>query len=474
VIWRTLWLQGTTLPNGRGTQTSSAASRIAGNVTPSTCARAERSSVTRRNSTRAAAVAAALVLLAGTARAQFQQYVTPGSIGVEILPTKDRLETAMEEAPYKLGPLRLGLWLALQDMSYLNNVYATAVAPVSDFTATGSIGVHGYIPAGPKFVFALYALPEYVWWNDLSYLRGWNGKYGVGIFGYFNRVTLELQAGDWRTQEFYSSVNPIPVNVEQERGGATLEVDILGRLSIFGNAWGDRWRYESKSGLTLPAQVLQLSDRDESAVGGGLRYRFSEAFTLALGYQQLTTDFPSETQNRSNSGDGRFVEFELKGPHLWMNARSTWVSLRPESGSEFVPIDTTTGQAQIGLKPGGKLEFQLYGGRSISYTLLTVSPYYVDERWGLGVQSPLGWRTTARIFWEEGSDQYASVPGQEAGRTDDFSGYGLSLHVKLGKSSEIGLEGSWTDYSSIVPDYNRKIARVEVTLTLAGAGGQWW
>jgi hypothetical protein len=398
----------------------------------------------------------------------------PGSLGIQEPPTKQRLETAMEGAQFHLGPLRLGPWFSLQNVSWVNNVYGTALDPKSDFTATASLGVHGYLPAGPKFVFALYALPEYVWWNDLTYLRGWNGKYGLGVFGYFNSVTLELQAGDWRTQQYYSTERPIPVNVQQKRGGATLEVDALGRLSVFGNAWEDRWRYEGQSRSPVPTEVLQLSDRNETAVGGGLRYRFSESFRLALGYEQLTNDFPSDTQNRSSSGDGWFVEFDLRGKRLWANAYVMALSLRPQDDSEFVPLDTTTGHAQIGWKPRGKLEFELYGGRSVSYTLLTVDPYYVDQRWGLSLQSPLGWRTTGRIFWEQGRDDYASTPGQGLGRTDDFDGYGLSLNIKLGEGSAVGLEGAWTDYSSILPEFNRKIARVEVILTLAGAGGQWW
>lgn len=419
-------------------------------------------------------MAVVAILLAAVAPAQFEQYIAPGSLGVQLLPTKERLDTAIEEARFRLGPLRLAPWFALQDVSWVDNVYGTAIDQQSDFTATVSLGLHGYIPAGPKLVFALYALPEYVWWRNLTYLRGWNGKYGVGIFGYFNSVTLEVQAGDWRSQQYYSSANPIPVNVEQKHGAATLEVDVLGRLSVFGTAWEDRWRYKGQTASALPGDILQLSDRDETMVGGGLRYRFSQSFAFAIGYEKLTTDFLSEIQNRSNSGDGRFVELELRRKHLWATARATDLALRPQENSEFVPLDSTTGQAQIGWKPGGKLEWQAYGGRTVSYTLLTVDSYYIDERWGLGLQSPLGWRTTGRIFWEQGRDQFPSSSGDAIRRTDDFNGYGLSLNVKLGEGSAVGLEGARTDYTSILPEFNRVVTRIQVTLSLAGAGAQWW
>jgi hypothetical protein len=415
-----------------------------------------------------------VMLFAGIAQAQFEQYIGPGSMGIPPVPTKERFENAMEEAPFRLGPLRLGLWFALQDVSWVDNVYGTVVDQKSDFTATASLGVHGYLPAGPKLVFALYALPEYVWWNDLSYLSGWNGKYGIGVFGYFNRVTLEMQAGNWQTQQFYSSVNPIPVNVEQKRAAATLEVEVLGRLSVFGTAGEDRWRYEEQTAGTLPGEILQFSDRDETLVEGGLRYRFGGTSAFAIGYEKLTTDFLSETQNRSSSGDGRFVELELRGNRVWMTARVTDVALRAQEGSEFESLDTTTGQAQIGWKPGGKMEFQAYGGRSISYTLAAIQSYYTDERWGLAVQLPLGWRSTARVFWEEGRNEYPPMTGESVGRTDDLEGYGASLTIKLGRGSAVGLEGSRTDYTSILPEYTRSITRVKVFLSLAGAGGQWW
>jgi hypothetical protein len=414
------------------------------------------------------------MLLAGAARAQFEQYIGPGSLGIQQLPTKERFETAMEQAPYRLGPLRLGLWFALQDVSWVDNVYGTVVDQKSDFTATASLGVHGYLPAGPKLVFALYALPEYVWWNDLSYLRGWNGKYGLGVFGYFNRVTLELQAGNWQTQQFYSTVNPIPVNVKQQRGAATLEVEVLGRLSVFGTAGEDRWRYDEQSAGALPGEILQLSDRNETLVEGGLRYHFSDSFALAISYEKVTTDFLADVADRSNSGEGRTLELDLRGHHLWAIARVTDLSLRAEGASDFPPFDGTTGQVQVGWKPGGKLEWQAYGGRNISYTLLALQSYYIDERWGLGLQSPLGWRTTGRIFWEQGRDKYPDLIGDGAQRTDDFDGYGLTLSVKLGSGSAVALEGSRTNHTSIVPESNRSITRVLVTLSFAGAGGQWW
>jgi opacity protein-like surface antigen len=413
------------------------------------------------------------MLVAATARAQFAQYIPPGSLGLQELPTKERLEAAMEGAQFRLGPVRLATWFALENVNWVNNVYGTATDQKSDFTGTVSMGLHGYIPSGGKLVFAFYALPEYVWWRDLAYLRSWNGRYGVGLFGYFSRVTVELQAGDWRTQEFYSSEDQIPVNVKDRHASATVDVRLLGNLSVFGTARGERWRYEDQSADLAVGGAFSISDRNEQRVGGGLRYRFSERVSIGLGYEQFTTDFQHEVGDRSNSGGGPHFEIEARGKHLWASGSADSLSLEGRDGSEFGRLERTAGQLQIGWKPGAKLEWQAYGGRTISYTLVDLNPYYVDERWGVGVQSPFGWRGTGRVFWEKGQDEYPPVAGGIA-RTDDFKSYGLAVEFKLWRKSAFALGGSRTDYTSTLPGYERSITRFQATVRLSGGGNRWW
>jgi hypothetical protein len=425
------------------------------------------------DSTRALVVAIAIVLVAATARAQFAQYIPPGSLGLQQPPTKERLEAAMEGAQFRLGPMRLATWFALENVNWVNNVYGTATDQKSDFTATVSMGLHGYIPSGRKLVFAFYALPEYVSWKDLDYLRSWNGRYGVGLFGYFSRATVELQAGDWRTQQLYSSEDQIPVNVKDRRASATVEVRLLGSLSVFGTGMEERWRYEDQTADLAVGGAFSVSDRNEQRVGGGLRYRFSEEVSIGLGYEQFTTDFLHQAGDRSNSGGGPHFEIEARGNHLSASGSVDSLSLKGRSGSEFGRFERTAGQFQVGWKPGAKLEWQAYGGRTISYTLVDVNPYYLDERWGAGVQSPIGWRGNWRVFWEKGRDEYPPVSGAIA-RTDDFRSYGVAMDFKLWRRSALGLGGSRTDYTSDLPGYDRSITRFQVTLRLSGGGNRWW
>jgi hypothetical protein len=420
-----------------------------------------------------AAVAGVCLLAGAVSHAQFQQYIVPGSLGVRELPTRERLEAAMKEAGYRLGPVRVGTVFGLNNISYMNNVYGTSTGQVSDFSATVMAGLQGYLPVGKKLVIGAYVLPQYTWWHELSYLRSWGGQAGIGFFGYFNHVTIELQGSNSLAQQYYSSETLVPVNTRAQRGSATLEVRVLGRLSVFASGTQDRWRYENQPLVDLPADVYSVSDRNESQIGGGLRYRFKEDVLIGLGYGTLRTDFLHEIGNRSNTGSGPFIELKAGGKHFWANGSVSFASLRPVGGSSFVPFNGNAGYIQTGWQPSGNLQFQLYGGRYISYTLVTPVPYYVDRRLGVGVQGNLGWRTTARVYFERGQDDYAHRPGVLP-RSDGFDVIGLTLDLKLGRRSGISFGLNRTDYTSDTPGGTRSVPMFQLSLRLAGSGVGWW
>jgi hypothetical protein len=420
-----------------------------------------------------AAIVAVASLTAGVSHAQFQQYIAPGSLGIKEVPTKERLEAAMKDASSHLGPVRVGTVFGLNNIAYMNNVYGTATDQVSDVSATLMAGLQGYLPAGRKLVLGAYVLPQYTWWHRLSFLRTWGGQAGVGLFGYFNRVRIELQGSNSLAPQYYSSETLVPVNTRDQRGSATLEVRVLGRLSAFATGSQDRWRYENQPPGGIPGNEFSVSDRNVSQMGGGLRYRFRENVMIGLGYGTVKTDFLHQIENRSNSGNGAFVELQASGKHFWAGGSVSFASLRAVGGSSFVPYDGSAGHIQAGWQPSGNLQLQLYGGRYISYTSAAPAPYYIDRRLGVGVQGSLGWRTTARVFRESGRDDFAQG-AVEARRTDDFNSIGVTFDFKIGRRSGVTVGWSRTDYTSQVPGASRSIPMFQLSLRFAGSGVGWW
>jgi hypothetical protein len=375
----------------------------------------------------------------------------------------------MEQARYRLGPLHVSPWFALKDVAYVNNVFGTAADQKADFTATIGAGLHAYLPVGGKVIVGTYLLPEYVWWRDLSTRRVWNGTYGVGVFGYFNRVTLEARAGDSRAQQYASTEFEQPVNVRDQRASASLEVRVLGRFALFGRGSDDRWRYrEQDLGTSLGSELLFL-DRDEKRVGGGVRYRPSKALAIGVGVERITTEFVRPGRNRSNSGGAPLVELSMEGGHLRVVVDAVKLDLEPEDASTFIPYAGTTGHVQLAWTPRSALELQVYGGRNLVYSISEVGPYYVDERKGVGVSTRIGWRGVARLFWETGRDDYAGVS-----RTDDLKSYGAVFDFKLGRWGSFVIDGARTDYASSDVAFDRSVTRVQTSIRLTGSSAQWW
>lgn len=412
--------------------------------------------------------------VAATAAGQVSQYTAPGALAVKDVSTKERFEAAMEDARYRLGPFRIAPWLSLRDFTYVDNVFGTTEPTTSDFTATVGAGLHAYLPMGEKLVLGAYVLPEYVWWADLESRRGLNGRVGVGLFGYFNRLTVEAKAFKSRTQQYASNEFEVPVNLGDTGGDLDIDLRILERLSLYVSANEDRWRYREEDFAGGPGTALLLLDRDETRVGGGLRYRFREDIAVSLGYTRFDTDFFDPEFDASNSGSSPTLSASLDGKRLWASATVYWMTLDPKSGSVFVPVDGTAGRLQLGWRSPGGLDVRAYGGRSLAYSVSSVSPYYVDDRWGLSVGTTLGWRTQVSVFGERGNNRYVGdSPGTED-RRDDVTSYGTRIAVTLGRKFSLDLYVNNTDYDSPEPGTDRSIMRVQTSLRYAGGRGGWW
>jgi len=421
-------------------------------------------------------LAVAVLLAALPARAQFVQYSAPGSLGGKTVTTQEQLEATMELAPWDLGPLRLGPWLELRDVSWVQELEDTGeVGDDFELTATASAGLHAYLPFSRKLTLGAYWLPEYVWWQDNDERSLWNWRYGAGLFGYFNRLTIEVRYVDERQQQYFSSEFEQLVNVSRTGPQAALDIEFLRRLHLFGRGTLDEWRYREEDLPGEAGATLLGLDRDEEIVTAGLRYTPSETVSIGAGYQWYASEFINPERDRSNEGTGPVLELALTGKRVRLNASIAWLELEPSTPeSEFLAFSETSGDATVAWKPGSKLEFQLYGFRRPSYTLADPSPYYLTERWGVALATPLGRSLTARAYWEDGQDLYTAIPGEREERQDDVSSFGLDFDMPLGRGISFHLGGSSTDYESSEPGLDRTVERVQMSLRMSGRGAGWW
>jgi hypothetical protein len=261
---------------------------------------------------------ALLVALLAVPAAATSQYREAGS-GVEILPSrKQLLEEAVEEARWRLGALRVAPWIGLRDVSYVRGERRaddTGDEADSDLTATAGAGLKAYLPMG-KAILALHALPEYSWWQKQDERNAVVGRYGAGVFGFFNRLETEITARRVEEVGFLSPDLLVRQPVRGDTFAASAQVRLGGATALYAAGDLGRTRVEDPAGLT-PGETSDLLDRDTTVWRGGVRYLLrGDRGHFGAGVQGEETEFLAAGEPRSNEGTGWYAEALVRGNRL--------------------------------------------------------------------------------------------------------------------------------------------------------------
>ena len=409
-----------------------------------------------------------LCLPAGNAGAQFLKYTPPG--GPEETPEsrKEEIDRDVEEARYRLGPLRVAPWASLGDIAYVRNLFATGPQPPNDLTATAGLGFRAYLRNGRKATWTAQVLPEYVWWREQGERRQLNGRYLLGFYGFFNRLTLEVRAGREQQQQILTPEVPVPVSSRVDGGELLTEVELTHSLFAFAAASLNQ-EHNLVEDLGDPrAEGLVLLDREERVTRAGLRLRRGREWSVALGAERSQVDFDRGTLDRSNSGTSPVAEVRFQGRYLGFQAGAAARSLEARRGAAFVPYDKVTGNAAFSVGSGRRLGGTLYGSRDLVYSVSSSYAYLDDERLGVAFTLGLGRRSQSRFFYENGSNTFTAFEPGAPRRRDDVSSYGASLTFGLRRNLSFGLQALRSNFDAKLPGSDRTFTTVGTTLSLGG------
>jgi hypothetical protein len=415
-----------------------------------------------------AAMTLILCLLAGEAGAQFLKYTPPGGPAEEPESRREQIEREVEEARFRLGVVHVAPWAALHDVAYVRNLYATGPVPPNDLTATAGLGFRAYLRNGPKATWRAQVLPEYVWWQKQTDRRQLNGRYSLGFHGFFNRLTLEVQAGRLQQQEVVTPEVPVPVSSRTDGGEVLTEIKLSGALYAFAAASLNQQNNLVDDVDDPRTEELDLLDREERVIRGGLRWQPREQWSVALGVEHSQADFDDDALNRSNSGTSPLAEIRFEGRRLSFQVDAADRSLEARRGAVFLPYDKVTGHAGITLGTPRRLSATLYAGRDLVYSLSSSYAYLDDERLGLSVSLGFGQRFVSRVFAESGSNTYTPFEASTPPRQDDVSSYGASLTFGLPRNLTVGLQALRSEFDSNLPGADRTYTTVGTTITLGG------
>ncbi len=407
------------------------------------------------------------------------QYISPGTAApTNEMPSKESFVTSHSEARWSVGGLRLDPWLGISDARFVDSTGLGEVSGVDgeeDFTVTAGAGLRAYLKAGPKIFWTAHLLPEYVWWQDSEQKRRLNSTWGLGVFGYFNRLTLEVSQRRIEEQDFFSAEIQELTSTRRDHSRLALVLELGSRLELF--ASGQLLDFEN---LEQEASTFLLLDRQEESLELGVRYRTPAGLWAELAFEDRAHDFAAGARNLSNSGTSERLGLGLESPKLNFRLDLAADSFDPGPGSEFRPADETTGGLELLWLPSRRLDLLAYTRRDLSFSVDSASSHFLSQRQGLrlNLQYRVG---QLGLFGELGEDEFEPLIGAPQ-RLDDVTVWGVELNVELGRLAFLKLLASRTEYDSNLDGFDREVTTAGLTIELGGLierlslgapGGEW-
>lgn len=427
-----------------------------------------------------------LLLSAALALPAAAQYRTPGS-SIEITENRrTQLETAIEDARWSLGSVRVQPWIGIEDLAYQDPVQ-TPEGPTDDIHASIGAGLKFYLPVGSDTFVAAHALPEYSFWMDLDDRNQLLGRYGIGVFTFLNRLEFELTGRQEEQVRFLSDevLRSLPQTNETLEAKAQLRV--AGSLAIAVSGRQRDWDAEEfddqdnvlpiqepgNPDVLLPTDPGFLIDREETTLRAGVRYLLrGEGGHVGIGIQEEETRFDLAS-GRDSDGSSLYAEALLRGNKMDIGFDIVQRDLKPTASSAFPGYDGTSGGVLVVFHPRSSSDLQLYARRDLSYSAVNGANYYETSVYGIGTRLRLSHRSDLTGFYETGSNEYFANEAI-ALPDEDTTAWGATLSYELGRSLNIRMGYDIRKYDSEGGLRAREVEQISIGLSLGTASRGAW
>jgi hypothetical protein len=208
-----------------------------------------------------------------------------------------------------------------------------------------------------------------------------------------------------------------------------------------------------------------------------LGFFIRDQFRLGLGVEETEVDFDLTVPfDRSNTGNGIFIELEYSNPRFTARGQVTDRSIDPVAAGTFRTFDGQTGSLDLSLRPLGPLQVELSERRNLSFSTSDTNAFFESRISTIAIRGALGSRASFRVFYETGELDYESGRPDSPRRLDDLSGRGATLAFKLGRA-HIAISGSETEYDSNLAGFDRTVTRLRTSLNFGlfddSGNGPW-
>ncbi len=368
----------------------------------------------------------------------------------------------MQQARWRFGGVRLTPWLGLSDVQLVSNVSDRPEQEgEKDFTATLGAGLRAYVRSGEKVIWTAHALPEYVWWQDIEAKRRLNGRFGLGVFAYLNRLTLELSQRRVETQNFFTPELLQLTTTRQDLSRLAVELALSRSFRFY--ATGIRQESVNQEKDT---PIFAALDRDIETLRFGLRFQASRHWTVGIGFEDVGTDFAEGARRLSSQETAETFDLGFTGNRFNAQLQLALRHLEPDGlDSEFRAFDETTGSLDALWKLRERLSLLTYGRRQIYYALNAGSSSVTSDRYGARLEIS-GSRALMAWVAELGEDAFNPILPSAPRRLDDVSAAGIELSLVVRKLLRVGAQVTRTKYESSDDLFDRDFTVAGVTIEL--------
>jgi len=192
---------------------------------------------------------------------------------------------------------------------------------------------------------------------------------------------------------------------------------------------------------------------------------------LGLGIEYSEAEFVLDPAGRSNTSLGPLLEVAYRGDEF--DAAVTLVLRDIDFEGLEESSDEPTGSGRVGWQASHRVRLDLYGGRSLVYSVRGADRFFIEDRVGLSVGSPWGRRLFLRAYAETGTDDFQSLTDLPEIREDDVTSFGGEVNYEVNRRLTVGLGATQSDYDSNLPGLDRTVAVWRLGLQVGGDPRPW-
>jgi hypothetical protein len=397
----------------------------------------------------------------------------PGPVPqTRISSSRETIKQAMENARYRLGPVRVFPKVSVANAGYNSNVFGTSEDEVADWEATATAGARFLLPFGKKVYVQADVLPQYNWYASEKDLRNFGGVYGGTAFAFFNRLSVEASGLYTDSTAVPNSESASPAILRQTSGAGTLALEITRAVSLLGGGGARRTRYDSLPGSPIPTASLADQDRTDSSFFGGVRHSLLGPLVVTLIASEGRAEFVNKASQRDNETRSYLANVLVSAQRIFVNTTGGYRQGRSLNGSLLPAFDSPIASAFVSWFPSSSLELQAWGYyRDVSYSLDPNYPLFYESRYGGGPVIRFGPRIRVQLYGSAGKNDYsvasaaAAPPPQASTRR---TAYGGSMSVLFSRVIVFNVGAAADRYRSPVPAQNRKVVRLLTGLSFEG------